>query len=124
MLSLVHHITARIPQLQRAHLRYFLSIASLPSQRCYALSWLLSLQGDYLLRRRRRWLTYDTIRYLTKHVGPNLKVFEFGSGGSTLFWLPRVAKCVSIEHDPGWVARLQLLLSLAPPRPGEGQCRR
>jgi hypothetical protein len=129
MLALVHRITARIPQLQRANLRFFLTIASSPSQRRYALSWLLSLQEDYLLRRRQPWLTYDAIRYLTNSVGSNLKVFEFGSGGSTLFWLPRAAMCVSVEHDPGWVARLRPLLSQAPqvdlrlvlPQPIEGQ---
>jgi hypothetical protein len=129
MLALVHRITARIPQLQRANLRYFLSVASSPSQRRYALSWLISLQEDYLLRRRQPWLTYDAIQYLTKHIGSNLKVFEFGSGGSTLFWAERATMCVSVEHDPGWVARLRPLLSqapqvdlrLVPPRAIEGQ---
>jgi len=114
MLSLVHRITARVPQLQRANLRFSLTIASLPSQRRYALSWLLSLQEDYLLRRRQPWLTYDAIRHLTNHVGTNLKVFEFGSGSSTLFWASRATMCVSVEHDPGWVARLRPLLSQMP----------
>jgi len=114
MLALVHRITARIPQLQRANLRYFLSVASSPSQRRYALSWLISLQEDYLLRRRQPWLTYDAIQYLTKHIGSNLKVFEFGSGGSTLFWAERATMCVSVEHDPGWVTRLRPLLSRIP----------
>jgi hypothetical protein len=29
-------------------------------------------------------------------------VFEYGSGGSTRFWLSQGAQCVSIEHDPAW----------------------
>jgi len=125
MLSLVHRITARIPQLQRANLRFFLTILATPGQRRYSLSWLLSLQEGYLIRRRLPWLTYDAIHYLTEHVGANLKVFEFGSGGSTLFWAERAAMCVSVEHDPSWVARLRPLLRgtphvdlrLVPPEP-------
>lgn len=29
-------------------------------------------------------------------------MFEYGSGGSTLFWQRRKAKLVSIEHEPHW----------------------
>jgi len=113
-LSLIHRGTARIPQLQRANLRFFLTILALPGQRRYALSWLLSLREDYLIRRRLPWLTYDAIHYLTAQVRPDLKVFEYGSGGSTLFWASRTSLCVSVEHDPAWAARLRPLLSEAP----------
>lgn len=29
-------------------------------------------------------------------------MFEYGSGGSTLYWLSRDAQCVSVEHDHEW----------------------
>lgn len=32
-----------------------------------------------------------------------MKVLEYGTGGSTLFFLDRVKSVVSIEHDAGWV---------------------
>jgi len=31
-----------------------------------------------------------------------MKIFEYGSGGSTLFWLNLGAECVSVEHNPDW----------------------
>jgi hypothetical protein len=36
-------------------------------------------------------------------------VFEYGSGGSTLFWLEKGVNCVSIEHDPGWYVQIKNL---------------
>lgn len=35
-----------------------------------------------------------------------MKVLEYGSGGSTLFFANRVDYLVSIEHDPPWYARV------------------
>jgi hypothetical protein len=35
-----------------------------------------------------------------------MTVFEYGSGGSTLFWASRVKKVVSIEHETEWYERI------------------
>ncbi len=79
-----------------------------PSQRRHAIRWLRSLRKDYLLDEPSPWITFDAIDCLTEIIrrqrartGP-LRVFEYGSGGSTLFWQRQGAHCVSIEHDPTW----------------------
>lgn len=57
------------------------------------------------------WLTFSAIRFLRKNVNINMTVYEWGSGGSTLFWSNHVTKVVSVEHDKDWFRKLQTLLS-------------
>jgi hypothetical protein len=52
------------------------------------------------------WLTFSAIRFLDKYVTSAMNVFEFGLGGSTLFWGSRVNTLVSVEHDPKWLERV------------------
>jgi hypothetical protein len=56
------------------------------------------------------WLTFSAIRFLKKMVNKNMMVYEWGSGGSTLFWSNHAAKVVSIEHDRNWFYKLQHVL--------------
>lgn len=58
------------------------------------------------------WITFDAIDYLEQSLGKNLQVFEYGSGGSTLFWRKFGANCVSIEHDPTWHALVKSRLCM------------
>jgi len=48
------------------------------------------------------WYTYPAIEFLEIHLTPNLKLFEFGCGASTLWWASRVEQVVACEHDRGW----------------------
>lgn len=48
------------------------------------------------------WWTYSATRWLDLALGPRHKVFEFGSGNSTLWLAQRVATVLSVEHDPAW----------------------
>ncbi|WP_041700214.1 hypothetical protein [Thalassoporum mexicanum] len=48
------------------------------------------------------WITFAAIDFLAQNLRPDMKVFEWGIGGSTLFLLPRVAELVSVEHDRAW----------------------
>lgn len=48
------------------------------------------------------WYTYAAIDFLEARIRKEMKVFEFGSGNSTLWWNCRVAKVVSCEHDESW----------------------
>jgi len=52
------------------------------------------------------WLTYPAIEFLARRVRPDLTVFEYGSGASTLWWASRVARVVAVEHDAGWARDL------------------
>lgn len=60
---------------------------------------------------RQPWMTFEAIKWLTKYLPHGARVFEYGSGGSTLFFLDRGAKLVSIEHDPQWHSTLSSILS-------------
>jgi hypothetical protein len=53
------------------------------------------------------WFTYAAIALLEPRVGPDLRVFEYGAGHSTLWWAARVREVRSVEDDAGWIAALQ-----------------
>ncbi len=80
-----------------------------PSQWRYIPSWLLSFRQNDLINRAIPWLTFSAIDYIHRTVKPSDKVFEYGSGGSTLFWLKQGASCVSIEHDTRWNEKIRLM---------------
>jgi hypothetical protein len=48
------------------------------------------------------WFCYDAIEFLQGWVGAEMVVYEYGSGGSTLFFAHRAKRLVSIEDHPGW----------------------
>lgn len=48
------------------------------------------------------WLTFGAIKYLSRKLNKNMVVFEYGSGGSTLFFSKKVKKVISVEHDKNW----------------------
>lgn len=54
------------------------------------------------------WLPYLATEYI-KQLRPK-RVFEWGSGGSTLFFLRRGAKLTTIEHDKEWYEKTNLYL--------------
>jgi len=51
------------------------------------------------------WVCYGLIAFLRERLTPDLSVFEFGSGSSTLFFARRVARVRSVEHDRRWLER-------------------
>jgi SAM-dependent methyltransferase len=90
-----------------------LSMLMSGSQRKHALTWLRSFAPGALLDLRLPWIVFGATDFLAdflsweRQCGRSLRVFEYGSGGSTLFWLARGAEVVSIEHDPLWYAHLR-----------------
>lgn len=52
-------------------------------------------------------MTYPAIQWLKQALTPEMRVYEFGSGGSTLFFAEHVAEVISVEHDPKWHAHVQ-----------------
>ena len=48
------------------------------------------------------YITYPAIEFLLRRVRPDMSVFEFGSGASTLWWAARVASVISCEHNAEW----------------------
>lgn len=53
------------------------------------------------------WISYPALHFIAAHTRPEMQVFEFGSGYSTLWWASRVRKVVSCEADEKWCAQVQ-----------------
>lgn len=48
------------------------------------------------------WWTYSAIKFIRPRLSKSMKVFEYGSGNSTL-WLSKLVDCVvAVEHNPAW----------------------
>jgi precorrin-6B methylase 2 len=93
--------------------RYFQEIKRIPasqrnlSKRRHLLAifpeWYRSHQpGLSPLIEHRPWITYEARVFLERLLKPGMTVLEYGCGGSSLFFMQRVAKLVSVEHDPAW----------------------
>ena len=50
------------------------------------------------------WFAYDAIDFLGRTVQPDHEVFEFGSGGSSVFFARRAKSVHSVENDAAWHA--------------------
>jgi hypothetical protein len=48
------------------------------------------------------WFSYAAIDFLEDFVQPNMSVFEYGSGGSTIFFSKHAKRVVSVEDNPKW----------------------
>ena len=48
------------------------------------------------------WFSYAAIDFLDGFVLPDMSVFEFGSGGSTVFFAKRARKVFSVEDNISW----------------------
>jgi len=72
------------------------------TQRKHVLRWINSLKKAYLFDTPSPWLVFDAIDSIKPFLLKGMNVFEYGSGGSTLFWLYHGANVVSVEHNPQW----------------------
>jgi predicted O-methyltransferase YrrM len=86
--------------------KFVAGVAKLPTERKHIPRWFRSQRKDYLLDEPSPWITFGAIDYvegfLRARASAPVRVFEYGSGGSTLFWAARGASCVSVEHDEQW----------------------
>lgn len=51
------------------------------------------------------YMTDDEIVIIDNLLKKEWTVFEWGSGGSTLRWRPKVKEWISIDHDKAWAAK-------------------
>ena len=69
----------------------------------YISEWRSSLNpGRNALIDQMPWISFAAIEFLKNILNKNMIVFEYGAGGSTLFFSSRVKSVVSVEHDPAW----------------------
>lgn len=100
----------------RPRLKFLGSLLRSPTQRRYAWRWVRSQSPNYLLATPSPWLTFGAIDFVQAWLRPGLTIFEYGSGGSTLFWLRHQPRSVvSVEHDPKWHAALSPQINSAAP---------
>jgi len=48
------------------------------------------------------WFTYPSIDFIAPRLNNNIKVLEFGSGNSTIYFASKVSKVYSVEHNKLW----------------------
>jgi hypothetical protein len=73
--------------------------------------WRLSLcHGRSPVADRVPWVVFGAKEYLSRLIKRGCNVFEYGMGGSTLFFLDSGCHLISVEHDSEWGQRLSLLI--------------
>jgi hypothetical protein len=72
-----------------------------------ALPRLAATRGRGTMQLRLPWLPFRLIDDLAGVIGPGSRVFEYGGGGSTLWFLDRGAEVVTVEHHDGWAGHLE-----------------
>jgi hypothetical protein len=81
---------------------FYLLVDDLKSWR-YFPKWFSSFHlGRSLVGEAKPWIPFAATNWLDHYLNRNRKVFEWGSGGSTIFLSERAAQVFSIEHDKKW----------------------
>jgi precorrin-6B methylase 2 len=104
---------SKLKLLRKKLKRYFQEIKRIPapeldlSKRRHLLltfpEWFRSHQpGRSPLAEHRPWIAYEARVFLEGLLTPSTAVLEYGCGGSSLFFMERVARLVSVEHNPEW----------------------
>lgn len=110
-----------------AYLGFSLRLLARPRQGRHLWRWLASLAPGAMLRNPYPWLVFDAVDYLNPIDMRGWRIFEYGSGASTLYWLRKGARLTSVEHDAAWYEQVRARLPagadvdyrLAPPEPPE-----
>jgi predicted O-methyltransferase YrrM len=83
-----------------------------PQELPYAPRWLHSLlPGHSPLYDEMPWITFRAIDWLDAYLKPDMNVFEYGAGGSTLYLAKRVRNVISVEHDESFHQLVSNILS-------------
>ena len=61
-----------------------------------------SLLRRYPIESRVPWLPFRVIERLERELTPTSRVFEYGGGGSTLWFADHCGEVVTVEHDDDW----------------------
>jgi predicted O-methyltransferase YrrM len=57
------------------------------------------------------WFSLSAIRFLDKYVSKTMDVFEYGSGGSTIYFANHAASVTSTEDNQQWLQRVEAALA-------------
>jgi len=53
------------------------------------------------------WVSYPFIHFIGQRLNKKIKLFEFGSGNSTLYYAAKVASVTSVEHNAAWYEKIE-----------------
>jgi hypothetical protein len=53
------------------------------------------------------WYTFPAIAFLKDIVNKDIKIFEYGTGYSTIFFNQNAGETVTVEHDSNWVSNVK-----------------
>ena len=56
------------------------------------------------------WVTYSFIDFIENRLNKNMRLFEFGSGNSTLYYSKRVKEVYTVENDLSWYNKIRSTL--------------
>jgi SAM-dependent methyltransferase len=56
------------------------------------------------------WFSWPAIDYLENYINRDMRIFEYGSGGSTLFFAKNGASVVSVEDAPEWCRKVRSVI--------------
>src|SRR5262245_52249641 len=59
------------------------------------------------MKDERPWMTFASIAFLDGALRPDMRVFEWGSGGSTLFFSKRAKEVIAVEDDAEWAENVR-----------------
>jgi hypothetical protein len=98
--------------LQFRHMKAWLAhLRKKPADLSFLPSWIQSNCRERTpLQDQMPWLTYGALRWLRNNVRKDMTTFEYGSGGSTLYFARKVRQHYAVEHDQGWYQIVQKAL--------------
>ncbi|HEX2914535.1 MAG TPA: hypothetical protein VH186_27285 [Chloroflexia bacterium] len=84
-------------------------------ERKYTLEWVKSFKSDYMLDKPAPFINFQAADWVKAYLKGKtaIRVFEYGSGASTIFWLSMKAEVISVEHDADWYRKIKQRLSEA-----------
>jgi len=102
----------RLARILLPSLKYLLSMFRNTRELQYFPHWLVSniIPNKSSLSDEVPWVTYDAIRWFKSYITTDMVVYEYGSGGSTLFFSQNANKVTSIEHNPEWFKKVDSIL--------------
>ena len=77
-------------------------LVSHPSQIPFVYLWFRYRLRGGPLDNKIPWITFRAFKWLKHYLRPNMVIFEYGSGGSTIFISKKAKEIISVEHDRNW----------------------
>lgn len=71
----------------------------------------LFILGKYSTENFTPWLVPEAIAFIEEHINADVEVFEYGSGGSTIWFSERARSVTTVDHSVKWYKWLKKQIS-------------